>query len=234
MAAHNKEYHDKEWEQKFNETKVWLRSHPHGETPPRHGSTLALSYWWTTQRRQNVDGSLLASRKKRLNEIGFPFDPQPRIADRHVAEKRVQQLERFYHEHGHYRVPYRSGSQYKGLGKYMQKLRRGEIGDGGTEMIEGQIPGLAKKRNDDPRVHPEAREKRWWEWYEKLKRFYRRFGHSSVPRGWHEDPSLGIWVYKQRVKYRSDTLESKKVSALNKLGFVWNPATGPDVLRGVK
>jgi hypothetical protein len=52
-----------------------------------------------------------------------------------------------------------------------------------------------------------------------LRAFRQRFGHTRVPRGFAEDPSLGRWVAHQRELHRLGDLLQDRERALRKLGF---------------
>jgi hypothetical protein len=61
----------------------------------------------------------------------------------------------------------------------------------------------------------------WNQQYQKLVEYKQRFGNCNVPRGHKPDPSLGLWVGRQR---RIQTLLSDaKREALDSLGFDWDP-----------
>jgi hypothetical protein len=62
----------------------------------------------------------------------------------------------------------------------------------------------------------------------KVKKYKRRHGDCNVPRGWAEDPALGIWVNMQRAyKKKLDRGElckgmtAARVAKLEALGFAW-------------
>ncbi len=59
-------------------------------------------------------------------------------------------------------------------------------------------------------------EAKFWE----LNSFQGKFGHCNVPQHWPENPSLGRWVIRQRV--RKDKLSADRIDKLNGVGFVWS------------
>jgi hypothetical protein len=64
-------------------------------------------------------------------------------------------------------------------------------------------------------------EQRWMNRLNELKDFKEVYEHCNVPRDWHENPQLGIWVMEQRTKMRKNTLEDYQLKELNLLGFSW-------------
>lgn len=66
----------------------------------------------------------------------------------------------------------------------------------------------------------------WDKRYEQLVQFKLEHGHVCVPQKWAQNPQLGAWVNKQRVKYklhlrRKGPLTEERVMLLQDLGFNW-------------
>ena len=219
------------WEQRFQETVAWLRAHPDGETPPRRGRWAGLAYWWNTQRSIWRAKKMLPARKRRLEAAAFPFIPQPRQADRRSYTYRLAQAKRFLKEHGHLRIPLRTNGVYAGLGRWAQMARLGGLPEWVREQLKSDFPELLSERDDCPWVHLGARARAWDANFAKLSAFVKRFGHANVPRDWPEDRSLAIWVYKQRVRMRDGRMTPTEYQMLKRVGFVFDPCSGPDPLR---
>jgi predicted secreted Zn-dependent protease len=71
--------------------------------------------------------------------------------------------------------------------------------------------------------------KKWEDYLPKLVKYYKEHGDYDVPRRWQEDPGLGAWVDKQRVRKRKfdrgepgEGMTAERVARLTALGFVWN------------
>jgi len=64
----------------------------------------------------------------------------------------------------------------------------------------------------------------------ELLQFKERFGHTDVPGNWAENPSLGLWVKKQRILYRKrveglkSQLTTERVEMLKEIGFDFGKA----------
>ena len=54
----------------------------------------------------------------------------------------------------------------------------------------------------------------------ELTRYKERFGNCAVPAKWSENPQLGAWVSKQRL--RAETLSPARKARLDALGFAWD------------
>lgn len=89
-------------------------------------------------------------------------------------------------------------------------------------------PTVYEKR---PSFNSLCSSKRWKERYCDLVQYQNRFGHCCVPSQWQQNPPLAQWVKRQRyqLKLRKEgqhsTMSKERESALNKLGFVWDPHT---------
>jgi hypothetical protein len=69
----------------------------------------------------------------------------------------------------------------------------------------------------------------WEDYFSRLVAYKAVHGNYNVPRRWQEDPGLGTWVDKQRVRKRkfdrgepSEGMTAERVARLTALGFVWN------------
>lgn len=60
----------------------------------------------------------------------------------------------------------------------------------------------------------------WHKMYHQLERFYKRYGHSSVPYGWEKNKQLANWVWYQREP--KTPLSKEKKTLLKKLSFAFN------------
>lgn len=68
------------------------------------------------------------------------------------------------------------------------------------------------------------REDLWDSYFKLLLEYGKENGHYNVPEEYDPNPKLGIWVRNQRAAFRAGILSSERISLLNGVGFVWNPA----------
>ena len=80
----------------------------------------------------------------------------------------------------------------------------------------------------------QTEDQRWNTRYKQLVQFNEEHGHIKVP--WKHP--LGIWVDRQRTKYKKGKLSSEQIESMNGIGFEWTPYLGWDVrfeqLKGYK
>ena len=81
-----------------------------------------------------------------------------------------------------------------------------------------------KKRSND-----DTNSRDWSEKFPELLEFKKKHGHCSVPSNFPQNPSLAAWVIDQRLQYKAKLEEKpsymteERVTALQQIGFVWNP-----------
>lgn len=176
--------------------------------------------------RQRINWDKLDKRKK-SKLLGLGFDTSPEID----KERRVKWLtmlaglKHYHKQHGNCQVP----SKYKinqELGRWVevQRLEEKKLPD----WKKDKLNSLGFQWSGDIK---DKQQKRWYEMYTKLEKFYERFGHSSVPEYWEEDHKLAIWIgYQRRPK---SPLPRERINLLNQLSFVWNPAKEKARVRNV-
>ncbi|SMQ86975.1 Superfamily II DNA or RNA helicase [Bacillus sp. OV166] len=74
----------------------------------------------------------------------------------------------------------------------------------------------------------------WDERYEELILYNDRHGNCLVPERYKENPSLGIWVRKQRDNYKNGVLSLEKVERLNELGLELNSIRWEEMYQELK
>ena len=76
----------------------------------------------------------------------------------------------------------------------------------------------------------DQKEEAWEAQLARLAAYKVAHGFCNVPRGWAEDPGLGDWVSKQRMRKRkldrgepSEGMTAERAARLTALGLVWDP-----------
>jgi len=194
---------ERQWEERFAEAKRFQEKHGHLRAP--RGAELAT---WINEQRHNRS-PLSEERRKRLEEIGFDWDPQETAWNRQFAD-----LERFKRKHGHCNVP----------GQYPENPRLGAW----VNFTRMKAQKLSPKRRqrleaigfvwsvNGPNPHHS-----WEWWYEKLVKFHRRHGHCRVSEHSGPDIALGSWV--SRMRTQRPPLSKTRRQLLDKIGFSWTP-----------
>lgn len=62
----------------------------------------------------------------------------------------------------------------------------------------------------------------WESMYDKLLEYEKNHSDCNVPDRWPEDPQLGGWVGKQRIKRNNGLLSNERIERLNEIGFIWD------------
>jgi hypothetical protein len=135
------------WEARFTELKRFQRS----GFVVRRDKDPSLCKWIIRQRVAHNNGTLLAEREQRLEEIGFPWNAQnPRIS---VWEERFGELLKFKKRFGHCNVPSRWQKNLK-LGRWVSMQREfrqaGKLSDERIHRLEEL--GFEWNRKSAPRL----------------------------------------------------------------------------------
>jgi superfamily II DNA or RNA helicase len=171
----------------------------------RKESGLSLGIWVSRQRGQKE--SLTPDRLKRLNDLGFSWDP---IAEH--WEQGFAALQKFQKREGHCRVPKGHEEDGLNLGNWVHVRRIGK---------EDLTPDRFERLNAlgfswDPVAED------WEQNCAALQKFHKREGHCRVSAR-HEEDGLktGKWVGTQRAK--KEWLTPDRLERLHALGFCWDP-----------
>jgi hypothetical protein len=191
------------WEEGFAALKTFKSREGHCRVPISHvEGTFMLGTWVFTQRQRLVS----AERKKRLDEIGFVWDP--RDSD---WEEGLSALKTFMAREGHCRVRTKHVEGSFKLGTWVDTQRQ----------KKDKMPVERKRRLDDIGFVWDVLEGTWEEGLAALKAFKARGGHCRVPAK-HIDGTfrLGQWVDIQR--QNKGTMSAERRGRLDEIGFVWD------------
>jgi superfamily II DNA or RNA helicase len=170
-------------------------------------SGLSLGIWVSRQRGQKK--SLTPDQLKRLNDLGFSWDPVAELWEQGFAA-----LQKFHMREGHCRVPYRHEEDGLNLGVWVGSQRWNK---------NNLTPDRLNRLNSlsfvlDPYVEL------WEQGFAALQKFHKREGHCRVQARFKENGiKLGIWVGVQRKK--KEELTSDRLRRLDALNFSWDPVS---------
>jgi hypothetical protein len=97
--------------------------------------------------------------------------------------------------------------------------------DQGNTSDSAQQPSSAESTKVRFRSH---QAENWTEKFEELLDFRLKNGHCLVPNAFKQNPPMAEWVKRQRYQYKirnegkHSTMSDDRITALEKLGFVWN------------
>ena len=173
-----------------------------------------LANWCGARRRERKQGQLSAKRVRELDALGFVWDPLQGAHDRGLEE-----LAAYVAEAGTAKVPggHLTASGFslgRWCGAQRQELRKGRLSEERREALdalgfvwdpfqEGFDLGMAE-----------------------LTEYVARHGDANVPSN-YQSPSgfnLGKWCGHRRRERNRGRLSAERVSSLEALGFVWEPA----------
>jgi hypothetical protein len=228
-SLHQQSVRNKIWNENFERIKEHVQNIATKDAKPLNSS---LKYWPSWQRisKRNKDlglpSTLTDDQEEKLESLGlFSGD----LIDL-KWNKRYEELLEYYKEHGHSMFPVESQT-HKELGIWVGTQRRRY-----KQKIEGKPEGSIMT---DERIRLlneldfvwDPLEELWTKRYEELVEYYRRHGHTMVPRESETHKELGFWVGTQRRRYKQkiegkpggSLMTDKRIRMLNELNFVWDP-----------
>ena len=194
-----------QWEQAFAALQKFHKREGHCRVPESHqveGLKLGL---WVAGHRYRKD-RLTPDRLKRLNSLGFSWDP---FTDQ--WEQNFAALQKFRKREGHCRVVV--GHEVEGLKLGSWVIRQRVQKD---KLTPGQIKRLNSLGfNWDPIAE------QWEQAFAALQKFHKREGHCRVMAR-HQVDGLNLrgWVGLQRAT--KNRLTPDRLKRLNSLGFIWD------------
>jgi hypothetical protein len=197
------------WEHGFVHLRRYQARAGDCRVPYRHiEDDYPLGPWVVVQRSRKNE--LSADRRKRLDELGFVWDPGETVWQEglsHLASYRLRE--------GHADVPYLHKENGYPLGLWVSKQR----------LKKAELTGLQRRRLDDLTFVWETPERAWEKGFECLKAYRAREGDCRVPYLHKENGyPLGQWVLFQRAKRIGLSREQR--ARLSQIGFVWKVARG--------
>ena len=198
------------WDEMFQRLVDYKKKYKSTNVPSIYVLDPKLGSWVGIQRVNYKKEELSIKYIRRLDSIGFVWEIQEHVP----WEKMYQRLIAYKNQHNCTNVPERSKEDRK-LGRWVKTQR-----------------GLYKKKEQSKNriKHLESigfvwdmLDAQWMKMYSRLVEYKRQHhGSTAVPYRNKEDPTLGIWVNKQRSVYNKDKLSGKRLELLNSIDFVWS------------
>ena len=176
--------------------------------PNRWLKNKVLGSWVSTQRVNYRNKILSIDRIKRLEDIGFEWEPNELL-----WEEKFEELKEYKKKHENCNVPAHYPKN-KQLANWVQSqriyYRRGIV------LSDDNI-----KRLEDIGFVWNPSGSYWEEMLDELKEYKKAHGDCNVPRSFSENKQLFYWVKTQRTNYRMEILSDDRVKRLEDIGFVW-------------
>lgn len=193
------------WENMYVQLVAFKNTFGNCLVPNKWKTNLKLGTWVGVQRWRSE--ALSEDRRKRLNDLGFEWDPK-------TAEwnRMFNQLVNYKTKHGNCLIP--RGGKHSKLSLWVLHVRHSK-----THLLPTQIEKLNELEFD---WNPYATV--WEQKFKALAEYKKIYGNCLVPQQYKNDPKLGTWV--GTLRWRRDRLSPEQVARLNSLGFEWNPKQG--------
>jgi len=192
------------WDEMFGRLLLFRDTHVHCRVPIAYKDK-KLANWVGNQRALAIKGLLSTVRKRRLDAIGFEWDP----FETDWAEG-FHYLTIYKAREGHCRVPRNHMENGFRLGQWVSRQRHGQT-----------LPEARRQQLDELGFVWDPHEADWDEGFRYLTIYKEREGHCRVPRTHKENGfPLGQWVSNRR--QRTQILSEARRQQLDELGFVWD------------
>jgi hypothetical protein len=180
-----------------------------------------LKRWMLTQRQFQKRGELDTERKRKLDSIGFEWQPYSK-----QWEQMFDALQKFQAEQGHCRVPGRWPENVK-LASWVatQRARKaaGKLSDDRIKRLDnlGFAWRVYSDESQPPGETSKAHDRAWEQMFAELEIYRSEHGDCKVPTQWPNNPKLANWVATQRQSKKSGKLKPERIASLNTIGFEW-------------
>eukprot|EP00980_Cylindrotheca_fusiformis_P029943 scaffold24077_cov117-Cylindrotheca_fusiformis.AAC.1 len=225
--AKRAKHKDVRWMANLNALREYKAKHGDCIVPRGYSANPQLASWVAEQRKQRKllqsgkQSSMIPSREKLLDEVGFVWNAQEA-----AWERQMEDLKMFRKEEGHCLVPV-GHAKYPKLGSWVKEQRRHYV-----LMKQGKQSNMSEERSaklDAIGFCWNTHEALWLERFHELSEYKKTRGHSIVPTKCHENQRLGTWVHHQRREYKKyqqgkpSHMTAERIQALETLDFVWYP-----------
>ena len=199
-----------DWENGFSALQKFKDREGHCRAPwGFKEDAITLGKWVGTQRAFRDKGKLDHERVKRLDSIGFSWDPFTEDWENGFAA-----LLKFRDREGHCRAPQKHIEEGVTLGSWVMKQR--EVRN--KEKLDPE----RIKRLDSIGFSWDPFTEDWENGFVALQKFKDREGHCRAPQKHIEEGMmLGNWVMKQREVRNKGKINPERIKRLDLIGFSW-------------
>ncbi|MDC0613604.1 Helicase associated domain protein [Akkermansiaceae bacterium] len=195
------------WDAQFKSLVAYKQEH--GDCLVKRGwKDNKLARWVLKQRQRKRNGKLGADTIRRLDSLGFSWDP-----DEDAWEFQFQKLLAYKQKNGNCLVP----AKYN-----VDKVLGAWVGTQRDAQKKGNLDPEKTSRLNDLGFVWDVTQEAWDENFLNLDAYKKQHGNCLVRRSW-KDNKLAKWVGFQRQAKRNNQLDADKIKRLDELGFVWSP-----------
>ena len=205
---------DEAWEMGYQETLKYKHQFGDTSTPQRYKAPngFNLGRWQHNQRTYYKMGKLEKTRFKRLENIGFVWDPLDK-----AWGKGYQETLKHKNQFGGANAP----DNYKTTAGFRlsiwQKTQR-------ENYNKGKLDNARIKRLENIDFVWVILDDAWERGYQETIKYKQQFGNANVPRRYTTSDgfNLGTWQGTQKGNYNKGKLDKEKTERLEEVGFIWH------------
>lgn len=217
---------DKWFEKNLKKLQAYIFLHGHSCVFPSYDKSL---HKWCTHLREdkkNKEEKLTFERIKRLEAIGFDWEPDENFYEKLHFEERLAQFKEFVLKHNRY--PSGNDDKYPFLSTWVERQRH--------DSRYGVLSKERIKKLNEFNFRWEPHKENWENYFEKLKLFKMEFGHCNISQNQPNKKYYGLasWCIRQRKSYKekNKSLTDMQIQKLNDIGFNWvHPFKQGEVVR---
>jgi hypothetical protein len=231
-AGYRQKLLDQKWNQQFKKLEQFKERFGHVLVPSTYRDDPELGTWVARQRERLTRGKLKGEKRARFEAIGVKpsqnRDERERIKV-HISAwlKTFREIEAFLKaEHGGRlpRVVDLSDKHRNWLKRQCHKIHVGDLDSWQLEKLDAI--GFDPKSFPEPLTKVQrllGQQADWRDRLERLRRFVAEHGHGNVSRSC-PDKKLYNFVQRVRMRKRQGTITQEELTALNELGFSFEPS----------
>jgi len=197
------------WDERYGQLHAYKERFGDCNVPHRWSENPALGKWCGVQRTLHRSGKLLPKRIKRLDDLGFDWDPLE-SAWEEMFRVLLDYKERF----GDIHIPKR-WDENPSIGLWCQDQR--------TAYKNEKLSPERVARLDEIGFVWDPLESAWEEMFRAILDYKECFGDCNVPINWIENPALGKWCSRQRAFFKKNRLSQVRIQRLEEIEFIWYP-----------
>jgi len=218
---------ESKWALSLEELKRYKAQYGDCIVPRGFAENPKLASWVAEQRKQyklyqtKRPSSITEQRIKLLGELGFAWNAQEAVWERHLAD-----LKAYKEEHGDCLVPMHY-FKYPKLGLWVKEQRRHYSLMKQEKQSHMTLERIRKL--DQVGFCWDTHEANWGDRFRELNEYKKRHGNCMVPTNYEVNPKLGTWVHHQRRQFKNHKdgkpshITEERIRLLNSIGFVWAP-----------
>jgi superfamily II DNA or RNA helicase len=193
------------WDQMFDALAAYKQTHGDCDVSRRWKGNSKLELWCTTQRAMHKNNKLSADRVKRLEQLGFVWNP---IGD--AWDQMFDALAAYKQTHGDCNVPRR----WKGNSKLELWCTTQRAMHKNNKLSTDRV-----KRFEQLGFEWSPLDPIWEQMFAALSTYKQTHGDCNVPWDWKGNQELAMWCHGQNNLYRDNRLPADRVKRLEDIGF---------------